>query len=282
MAGGPLGGRYGVANGITALRNWTINDNGTLAAYVNSATAIGQGSQPGVSSWTGGYSNHGHTPPVLPGELFTFEGYTAPDDGIFGNVGYKYAGNAIVDSVAINWDWTSGTVIENQTSFLGVENITPSPGGYPWTDPGSDDPPPVCGTKIEYSVDGSTWTELDHIMQASLQITNNVQSYVNSTTNCGTGRRAGTVNFNCSIVLQDTYFGGGLTKFGIYQFRMYVNDTEFWLLKWARVQEFTGLQVSPETGAIIQHSVSLGMSARKSGVLGSIKAPGASSSYWGA
>ena len=111
MAGGALGGRYGVVNGLTGIRNWQLNDDGTLAVFANSATAAGQGRLPGITAWTGGYSNHGALPPVLPGVLFGFQGFTAPDNGILGGVGYKYSGNAMVDSVSINWDWQGGNVI---------------------------------------------------------------------------------------------------------------------------------------------------------------------------
>ena len=281
MPGGALGGRYGVINGITGVRNWQVSQNGAPAVYANSATAIGHGRKAGITSWAGGFSNHGAVPPVLPGILFGFAGFTAPDNGILGGVGYKYTGNAMVDSVAINWDWQGGNVIENQTSFQGALALTTVAGSYPPTDAGVSDPQTSTGTSIQYSADGATWVTLANLTQASLQITNGVQPVVNSSTAGGTDRRAGLVDWTANINVQDTLLGSGLTQFTPYQWRFYTDNTLFWLLKWGQVKEFTNLQVSPESGAIIGYTLSLEMCAEVAGVLGSIKAPGAGSSYWG-
>lgn len=282
MAGGALGGRYGVVNGLTGIRNWQLNDDGTLAVFANSATAAGQGRLPGITAWTGGYSNHGALPPVLPGVLFGFQGFTAPDNGILGGVGYKYSGNAMVDSVSINWDWQGGNVIENQTSFQGALSLAYVPGAYPYADVGVSNPEPSTGTRIDYSVDGTTWTTLNNLTQASLQITNGVQPVVNSSTAGGTDRKAGLTDWSANISIQDTLLGSGLVKSSAYQFRFYTDATHFWLLKWCRVKGFTGLQVDPQSGAIIGYTAALEMCGVLNGVLGSLIAPAAGSSYWGA
>lgn len=281
MSGGVHGGRYGVVNGITGVRNWQINDNGTLSKYVNSATAIGSGRKAGITSWAGGFSGHGGLPPVLPGILFGFEGYTAPDDDILSHQGIKYTGNAMVESAAINWDWASGNVLEYQVGFSGALGLTETAGAYPYADVGVSDPEAIGLCHIDYSVDGSTWTVLSNVTQASLQLTNAVQPYVNSSTAGGTGRKAGVFDWTASIAIEDTLLGGGLAKFTTYQWRFYTDATHFWFLKWGTVKEFTGLTSSPETGAIISHTIAIEMNAQKAGVLGSVIAPAAMSSYWG-
>jgi hypothetical protein len=282
MAGGPLSGRYGVVNGITGIRNWQINDNGQTSPFVTSGTALGHGRKGGVTSWSGGYSHFGAVPPVLPGVLFGFQGFTAPDNSLLGSVGQKYVGNAMVDSVSINWDWTSGNVIDNQTSFQGHLGLVPSSGAYPYNDASISDPEPVCGTRIDISSDGTTWTTLPYVLQAGLQIQNQVQAYTNSSTGCTTGRVAGPIDWSANLAIQDTVLGSGLlSKYGIYQFRFYTTSSLFWLLKWGIVKEFTNLQVSPETGQIVQYSATIEMAGVSGGLLGTIKAPGAGSSYWG-
>lgn len=280
MAGGPLSGRYGVVNGLSAIRNWQVNDNGALAKFVNSATAIGAGRRAGVSSWSGSYSNHGGTPPVFPGTLFGFTGFTAPDDQILGHQGAKYVGNALVESVSINWDWTSGNVLENQTSFQGALGLAEST-GYPVADAGVSDPEPVGPCFIEYSADnGSTWTTLQNVTQASLQMQNAVQPVVTSSTNGLTDRRAGPFDWAANITVEDTIMGSGLTKYSAYIWRFHTTATYFYLLKWGRVKEFTGLNVQPESGAIISHNIALEMSATEqiagTPTLGQVRGPGAS------
>lgn len=281
MSGGTHGGRYAVLNGISAVRNWQINENGTLSKFVNSATAIGAGRKAGTTSWAGGYSAHGGLPSVLPGILFGFTGYTAPDDDIFSHAGMSYSGNAMSESASINWDWASGNVLEHQVNFAGHLGLTANIGAYPPVDAGVSNPEPVGVCHIDSSPDGTTWTRIPNVTQASLQLVNSVQPYINADTATTTGRKAGPFDWTASIAVEDSLLGSGLAQFGTYQFRFYTTASLFWLLKWGTVKESTGLTSNAETGAIISHSISLEMNGAVGGVLGSVIAPGAMSSYWG-
>lgn len=283
MSGGVHGGRFCVINGITGARNWQINDNGQLSKYVNSATAIGSGRKPGTTSWGGGFAGHGPLPPVMPGDLFGFTGFTAPDDEILGHQGPAYSGNAMCESVVVNWDWASGNVLDYAVTFSGHLGLTSTLAAYPYADVGISDPPPVTPCHIDYSSDGTTWTVLGNVTQANLQIVNAVQPYVNSSTSGTTGRRAGVMDWTASIGIEDTLLGGGMTKFANYQFRIYTTASLFWFLKWGVVKEFTGLSPQAETGAIISHGIALEMTAQVSGVLGKVVVPGGSPSapWWG-
>lgn len=281
MSGGVHGGRYGVVNAIAAVRNWQVNDNRALAAFANSGTAIGHGRKGGVGSWSGQYQNHGATPPVMPGTLFGFVGYTAPDSDVLGTTGMKYSGNAMVDSVTINWDWASGNVLETATTFQGDLGLSAVAGSsvVP-TDALVSDPEPVSPCHIDYSTDGTTWTPLANLTQAQLQLTNSVQGYVNSSTAGLTGRKAGLFDWNLSISIEDSLLGGGVTKGTDYQWRLYTTASLFYQLKWGTVQEFTNLQVNIETGAIISHTIAVQMNAEVAAVLGHVLAP-STTAIWG-
>lgn len=282
---GVRGGRYSRINGIPAVKGWQINDNGTLASFVDSGTAIGHGRRKGINSWAGQYASHGGVPSVVVGSLFGFSGYTAPDTDILGEKGAVYTGNAMANSVNIVWDWVSGNVLEHQVTFDGDLALVESFGYPPSLESPLPDPEEVGPTFIEYSSDqGVTWTTLAHCLQANLQFTNSVQGYVDSDTASGTGRKAGVFDASANIVIHDTIMGSGLTKGNPYIFKFHTTASLAWTLKWMRVKEYTGLQLSQETGAVVQYNVVL----EQAGVedvssvptLGSIKNP-AGTSIWG-
>lgn len=260
---GPIGGRLGVVNGIKQVQNWEISDNGNLAVGINSGTALAPLARPGVESWGGSYMAHGGLPQVIPGNLFGFEGFCGPGDGIHGNNGTKYVGDAMAASTTINWNWAQGGLLEHQTQFLGHLELSADSGEPTAQDTVVSNPEYARPCKIEYSADGSIWTELDNCTQATLQIINAVKEYVNSSTNGLTGRTAGPYDFQGSIAVQESAAGAGLVKGNAYQFRFYTTATLYWLIKWFRVKEFTGIQTNISTGDIIGHNIALQFSANE-------------------
>lgn len=280
MSGGVHGGRFAAINGIPAVRNWQINDNGSLASFVNSATAIGHGRRVGITSWSGNYAAHGGNPAVYPGQEIGFTGYSAPYNDLLGAAGPTYVGNAMIASIGMNWDWASGNVLEHQVAFEGDLGLTTNPAGTAVLDATLDDPEPVGPCHIDFSADGTTWTALSNVAQATLQIVNAIQSYVNSSTSGGTGRKAGILDASGNLVIQDSLLGSAvLVKGTAYQFRWYTTASLFWLTKWMRVKEFTGLQPNPETGAIESYNCALEMAGIEdvagTPTKGTILAPGA-------
>lgn len=270
---GVHGGRFGVVNGITQVRNWSINDDGNASRFVNSATKMGAGRRAGVKQWNGSYASHGGIPAVMPSEFFSFLGYTAPDDDTAGGVGQTYEGTAIVDAIGINWNWAGGPVLEHQVGFSGHLGLTPNAADTAITDATVSNPEPICPCKIEYSADGNTWTELDNITQASLNIQAANGSYVNSSTDCNTGRVPGPIDWAASIAVEDNLLGSGLTKFTDYWWKFYVTASTFYELKWGIVKSFTGLQINRETQQVISHVINLEMNGSAYAGAGHIKLP---------
>lgn len=268
------GGAKGVVDGVSAVRNWQISDDGQLSRFVNSATALGSGRRKGIQQWNGNYACHGAVPAHFPGEFFTFLGYTAPDDNVSG-VGLTYGGEAVVDAIGINWDWASGNVIEHSLGFSGHLALTATAADTEVLDATVSDPEPVGVTKIAYSANGSDFTDLTDLTQASLQIQAANSSYVNSSTASGTGRIAGPIDWTASINIESSVMGHGLTKFNDYVWRFYVTATTYYELKWGQVKGYTGLVINPETGQVISHTINIEMNATKSAALGFIKKPGA-------
>lgn len=263
-------GKFGVVNGQSTVRNWSISDTMNNPKFVASNTQGGTGRRRGIRSWSGSYNQYGVYPVALPGQIVSFGGYTAPDNDVSGN-GKRYSGNIIIDSIAATWNWGSGDILSLVTNFSGHLALSSSTGSYSdATDPTT---PEVCGTKLEYSTDGSTWDELTNLTQAVLTITSANQAYVNSSTNCETGRKPGPLDFTLALTRQECDTEADFAKGDDLQIRIYDTDSTFWLLKWAKVKEFTGLTVDTETGAIIQHTVNLEMNGFVDGDVGQIVLP---------
>lgn len=275
---GVLSGKYGVVNGKTTTRQWSINDNHAPKRYRASNTKNGAGRRNGIRSWSGSFNQYGAVPSVMPGALFTFSGYTAPTTGVLGTNGLIYTGTAIVDSVVITWNWGSGDILSMVTNFSGHLDLASSEAGA-LTDATAPTVPPICGTKITYDDTGDV--EWENLLQATLTISAENQSYVNSSTGCWTGKTPGPIDWTASVTEQEVL--RDILNIGDdYEFKFWVDDTDFWKLKWGKVKEFTGITVDMEGGGIIQRTVPLEMQgfAESNGAAGSITLPGAVSAWW--
>lgn len=254
-------GKYGVVDNQSTVRTWSITDTMAPQSYVASNTRLGTGRQPGVHDFNGNFAYYGHTPPAMPGEEFDFAGYTAPDDDVSGN-GIRYDGPSIVENVQMNWNWTGGEILNGVVNFQGNGALVAAVGAQ-LEDLTVPIVPPVADTKIQYSVDGgANWLDWDNVAQAALTISATLHTVINSSTvdsgKVWTQRRAGPIDWTCAITEQDT-IRSKFQKGDSIMLRLFVSATEFWELKWGLVNEFTGLTVDRQTGAIMQQTVNLGM-----------------------
>lgn len=273
-------GKRGAVNGKSTVRNWSISDDMTNPRYRASNTKGGAGRINGIGLWTGGFAGYGGDPVSLPGDIFAFVGYTAPNDGISG-VGERYSGNAIIDSLTVNWNWQGGEAVNNSYAFSGHLGLTVASGAEV-LDATTPTVASICGLIFEYSLDGIAWFEIENLVSANLTITAENTGYVNSSTDCQTGRIAGPIDFTLSMVQQEVVRGlYPFDKGDDIQVRAYVSATEFWLLKWAKIKNFTGITVDVEGGGIIQRTINSEMQGfSAAGVIGGITQPGAGAAWW--
>ena len=254
-------GKFGVVDGESTVRNWSISDEQELQSYVASNTLFGTGRQPGKESWNGSFQSYGYLPGVMPGESFAFIGYQAPDDDVSGN-GMRYSGTAVSSQLQINWNWGAGEIINSQVDFAGHLALTAASGAE-ITDSTFPSVPPVTVTKIEFAPgpDFDTFEELDCLLTAQLTLQCALQAYSNSCTivsnRLWTGQKAGPIDWTLSVTSQDN--SRPFTKGQQVALRLYVNATEFFLLKWGRFQNYTGITVDRQTGAIISQTMNFGM-----------------------
>lgn len=278
-----LSGKFGVVNSYSTVRNWSINDVVSPQRFIGSNTKRGTGRRKGVRSWTGSFSAYGAVPTALPGSSFTFTGYTGPTNGISG-AGVTYSGTAFVDSVAVTWNWGSGSILSHVVNFSGHLALTK--GSASTTDVTDPDVPVVCGAKITYNevietVD--TDVEWQNLVQATLTMSTPSIPYVNSSTIasgvCWTGRTGGILDWTLAVTEQNEDRLAILEIGEMLDLKLWADDTDYYRLKWGMVEGYSGLNVDRETGAIISRTVNLGMNGYN-GTEGQVTLPGAGSNLW--
>lgn len=254
-------GKFGVLDGVSTVRNWAINDSMSPQEYVASNTLFGKGRRTGPEEWNGSYGHYGHTPEVMPGELFSFLGYTAPNDDVTG-AGLTYEGQAVVENVQLSWNWGAAEILGLVTNYKGHLALTINPTGDEQHDVTIPTVYQPAGTRIEYSTDGNTFVELENLLSAQLTISCTLLEYLNSSTAVAgrlwKGQKSGIIDWNASIVQQDNQ-RSSFDKGDSLVWRFYVTDVLYWELKWGKVGEFTGLTVDRETGAIMQQTINVAM-----------------------
>lgn len=277
-------GKWAAVNGVPNIHQWSISETQSPAKGRASNTALAPIRKRGVHQWSGSYSAYGGTPTCMPGVLFGFVGFGAPDDDVSG-AGQRYSGNAIVDSVAITWNWATGECISHVVSFSGHIDLTKASGNEP-ADATTPVMPPIAPCKIKYgavtaSADGD-FTNVAALTQAVLTISSENQSFVNSDTVVGTGasaklwtgRKAGVPDWTLALSQQDNLRVGAPFDIGDdISLRLYVDATTYWLLKWGHVRDFTGITADRNTGAIIGRTVNVDWNAYASPGLGVVTDP---------
>ena len=282
------GGRYGLVNGASTVREWSINDSMQAAEIVASNTAFGKHRVPGVQSWSGSFRAFGIQPPVMPGSSFSFQGYEAPDNDGYG-AGETYEGTALVKQFQLMLNYQGGEPVNYQCDFDGHLALSPMSSIAPPLDasvPAVYPIAPALGVEIAPSPGFSSYSALPNIAQATLTVSNALVPYVNSSTvvsdELWTGQKAGVFDWSLQIVQQDVD-RTTLNKGDQVAVKLFVDGTHFWLLKYGIVQEFTGIVVNRETGAIIQQTIPILMAGVKNadGSLGTITAPDTTTVVWG-
>lgn len=277
----PESGKFGVVNGENTIRNWSVNQTSTPQKYVASNTRGGSGRKHGVQDFNGQFGGYGGSPVVLPGELFSFSGYTAPDNGTEGGTGELWTGPAIVDSVAITWGWSAAEIISYVANFSGDGPLTNATGVH--SDGSDPSVPQSCG--FAPMIEG---TALEDVVSAVLTITAENQSYANSSTifdvdgnqECWTRRKRGNIDFTLSITQQNHEGLGAIDVTNDVIVKLPVTDalTGGWELKWCHSEAMSSLNVDRESGAIIGRTLNFSMNGFNPAI-GFIKKPGGTD-FW--
>lgn len=273
-------GRYGVVNGQSSIRTWSVNETSTPAKHVSSSTKWGTGRRKGIKAWSGSFGAFGGVPLVMPGEFFDFKGYTAPDNDISGD-GVTCEGRAVMDSIAITWNWTNAEIISLVANFSGHLALTI--GSDEYSDAGvPDQPSTLLALPPAFQIGIGAETPWSCVSQMALNISCANTQYVNADTTGWTGRKTGPAVDWTLAVTEQKVKRAGLPEIGDDMIlKLYVNATQFWHLKWGHLKDYSNLTVNRETGEVLSRVANLEMSGfDDAGAAGLIQLPGAVAAWW--
>lgn len=255
---GPLSGKYGVIDGITDITQWQVSEESTPVESVTSATRGGRRRSSGIKSSSGSFAGKSGLPPLKPFEVLAFAGYTAPDDEIYGSDGVIVTGNIYAGTITINWNWAGSEDVNYNIDFSFDQDMVIGTGIY--KDLGPPLEASICPCKIEYGDAGSE-VEIEHITSATLTFTIDLLEYINSSTNCATGRKPGPLDWSLSIEIQDNVRPIPIQS--DVRLKCWINATQYFVLEFGHLASYTTLNVSPSTGEIISQSMDFMMQAYK-------------------
>ena len=277
-------GKFARLGAVSTSSGWTLNETNDSQKYSTSNLACGMGRRRGKFDWNGTVKGYGEMPPFMPGQIFPFQGFTAPDNDVSGP-GTTAVGNAIVTQAVITWGFADAAILNWQLTFAGHLKLN-------WlsntiTDTTDVVVPSVCGTKVDI-LQGTEFEEMGHVTEAVLTLTNEVKEFTNTSTFvdgvCCVGRRAGLPDFTLAISQEctDRDESGGLPDAppigSDREFRLFVNNTDFWGLRWAHVTGYSGLTADNETADIITRTINFEKNGFNGG-LGRVSKPDGSN-FW--
>ena len=207
---GVFSGKYGnvatASGSVTSVSNWTVSETNNLFSFSASNTKSGKARSSGIYDYTGSFEGFG-LPPLMPGTVFQFKGYTAPNDPSVAATGEAIESGAeasIVENVRISWDWSQASLLmytlnfANATGAALTRNATSTQLD---TTNFNSAAVTVCGPDI-FPTYGASNTEWNNVLTATLDITSNNLTYVNSSTDCGTARLSGVVDATLGYLLK--------------------------------------------------------------------------------
>jgi len=274
-------GKFGVVNGINRVLNWSLDETQEAQRHVTSATKGGSGRVPGVKDFSGTFTGLNGKPIVMPGDFFQFQGFTAPDNDTWGGDGVIWqstASGAIIDQVAITWDWTTGLLISADYSFSGSGPLSKDTGNL--ADTSEECPLSTLGGKIEIGVTEQATAEVLDVTTFTLTYLAENASFANSGTNSWMERKPGPIDWTASMEVENNDRSASMVLGGNYVIKAFIDAADYHLLEWANVIDFTGLTVNRDTGDIIAHTVNFGMNGCLAGNTGRIILPGEVTAWW--
>lgn len=287
-------GKYAVVNGVGAVVQWGIEDDSDTKEVINSQTYAMPMQLDGVNHWSGSIEQDGANPVagLMPGKIFAFTGYTAPDNDTAGGTGSIYSGNIMVERMTLTFNWETGDVEKISYEFQGALGLSFASGQAAIFDTST---PTYYGTKslpqpkITVANAGGTWipgalTNWPYVTQLTMTLSNEVQPVVNASTGGLTDRKAGPWKLEVSVTEQEV-LRSLYEKDNILSLQIPVDPTftNYWSIKWLHVKNFTGISANRETGAIITRNTNLLFQAfdkQIPPILGAINLPGSPGVDW--
>lgn len=277
-------GNFCTVNGVPSLRGWTCNKSQAATTQNASNLKFGTNREAGPADWSGTYKAYGANPAHMPGEYVNLAMYLAPNAAGALASGEIWQGTALINSVAITWDWATNAPISYVASFSGHGDLT-TVTGAPYDDTAAPTFLPPCGGFVQRVVT-PTPVRVTRVKQAVLTITRDMVQSVNSgdtagASKCVTMRYPGAkIDWTLALTRDEGNEDAAMLPKSVHELKLYVDNTNFWHLKYGIVGDMTGISVDRESSALISYTNNISMKAADAGTLGFIKRPGAGSNWW--
>ena len=280
---GVFTGSLGAISGVSHVRNWTIEETSDAKLAVTSATRGGTARTKGVRSWSGSASIYGCAPPWMPGDTVSFVGYRNSATDVRNTAGIRSSGSAVIESVAMNWNWNTNDILNTVISFSGSGPVTHA-SGVAVVDSAAGNYEGACPNlpQIALGATPTVFAEIPDVISAALTISNPSKPIVSSSTNCWTQRKRGpAVDFTLSITQYNELGIGPIAMRDDCAIRLLNTNAadDFWELRWCHLTGITGVTIDVETGNPIQQTLNFGMNSYAYTANGFIRRPGGTT-WW--
>ena len=267
-------GMLGYVNDKNQVRSWQIDENERLSPFVNSGTAGAAGRNRGVRDWTGNYAADGAEPAVLPGEAFTFTGYTGS--------GKQLSGPARAESLTLSINIENADPVRHSLNF--GANGALAGGSGTGADAATSDPENSLTVKVYRGADIASLVELPDVRSLEATLTAALKSYASSSTAGHTKRNDGPRDLTLSIpVFADDL--SALPARGAIELLRIVTDlvldegspdwtaSKYWDIAWIRWAAASSFLVNIETGDMIGCTLNAELSIVNAGGMGRVVTP---------
>ena len=242
----------------SAIGEWSVNYKADNQAVVDSSTAGGNVRVKGNKDWSGRFKANGY-PEVVPGDTFAFIGSI---DGVEG-----VAGQAIVDSIKIEWDVSGSKVVSHEATFSA--NGVLNEGAAVAVDISVAIPPASAGTVISIADPAASpsWVALAQVETISLEMKCENKSYVDSSTAQWTYRKRGPFDYTLNVKLHPDATDGD-TAYGIqglpqpqtvHGIQIVDGDGNTSTINWVMIGDLSDIMVNRSTQDIVSATMNAAM-----------------------
>lgn len=251
MASTAISGIGGCVNGKGGIRRWSVNYSGGVQEYASSGTKGSKAQIKGIKDWSGSYDAYGHTPLVMPGDEFDFEGA-----GAEGALAPGASGPARCEEVTITVDIEGGTIISHVVTFSGNGEL--SRAAITGT-PGTDVLEPGVGGKVMIGAAAAapSYAAVVDVRTVTITLRRETHPYASSDTGGWQERVVGNLGGEVSYTLYLDDFSTLPTEGDMKAVKVYVNETEFWEIIALMVASVGPLEIDRESGVPIGATVNL-------------------------
>lgn len=271
-------GRFATVNGIGNVVKWQLTENVEEDKINSSATRGGTDRIFGDTDVTGSIECFGGIPSVMPGETFTFVGYTSPTTGVYSTAGMKYTVSAMCSGITVTWDYSANKAVRYTMQFGGMGALVVASGAA------VVDATAIVKVKSRLCpmVYGAAVPLLANRTIVTLNITSALTIRSDASTGGAKVRETGPIDWNLAVQTtgHDQYFTPGTYLASL---KLSVNATpdSFWFDD-AIVGQVTDVTLTADGTAIDTQTVNIHMAASGAdGIVGFIRKPAELvANYW--